>query len=84
MPDIDGSIFSPNQPGKLSNLPFLVTVQFQFKIDAQTQQGAELAVMKGISLLALIAPAQISYGCHAEPLTAEMLREMGVDLTRKS
>ena len=84
MADIDGSIFSPNQPGKLVQVPWLVTVQFQFKIDAHNKQGAELAVMKGITIPVLLAPQMLSYGVDARQLTTELLKSMGIDLEKKS
>lgn len=85
MPDnnIAGSIFGA-QPSKLAATPWLVTVQLQFKIDAISKQGAELSIMKGLSIGVLLSPSQVSYGCEAQPLTQQLLESMGIDLGRKS
>jgi cystathionine beta-lyase family protein involved in aluminum resistance len=82
--EIEGSIFGAPQPSKLIQMPWLVTVQFQFKIDGHTKQGVELAIMKGINVGALLAPSMLSYGVDGVQLTEQMLKEMGVDLSRKS
>lgn len=84
--EISGSIFGAGggKPGQLTQVPYLVTVQFQFKIDARTKEGAELSIMKGISFVSLLSPQLVSMGYDAQPLTEEMLKSMGIDLTRKS
>ena len=82
--DIAGSIFGAPQPNQLVQVPYLVTVQFQFKIDAHSKQRAELSIMKGLSIPVLLAPQMISYGVDSQPLTEELLKSMGVDLGKKS
>lgn len=75
---IAGTIFGA-QPNSITN-PFLVTVQMQFKVEARDQVQAVMAIKRHISIGALVAPYLIAMGEDAQPLTKELLEQMGIQL----
>lgn len=64
-----------NKPGELARVPYLVTAQFQFRMDAQSPKRAEMLVLNAISISATVGSSLITQGISAHPLTEEMLAE---------
>ena len=74
-------------PKQAITLPYLVTMQMQFKVEAKSAQQAEFAVMRGISMNAIIVGGLLTQGCVAEHMTqqvmdqiAQLAKEQGVNL----
>lgn len=58
---------------------YLVTFQIQVRINAPTETFAENALLSGVSVGAKLVPHIFAQGCVAQPLTTELLKEMGID-----
>ena len=76
---IIGSIYSAEKPAGITQ-PFLVTVQMQFKVEARDQLQAIMAIKRHLSMGNMIAPYLITMGEDAQPMTAELLEQMGIKL----
>lgn len=60
--------------------PYIVTVQYSFRVDAPSQLMAERIASTAISFNTLLATALLAHGVQAQPFTKEAVEAMGFNM----